>query len=83
MNKIVPDSLLCSNRVGGTWLNLIKDLICDKPTHYGKMGCQVSKGGIENQIDFWPRIKILVRKNVLQKLKLLEINGLQPSAVVF
>ena len=58
----MPDSLLCSNRVGGTWLNLIKDLICDKPTHYGNMGCQVSKGGIENQIDFWPRIKILERK---------------------
>lgn len=26
---------------------------------YGNVGCQVFKGGIQNQIDFWPNINIL------------------------
>ena len=25
---------------------------------YGNMGCQVSKGGIQNMIEFWPKINI-------------------------
>ena len=35
---------------------------------YGNMGCQDIKGGIQNQIDFWPKIKSSKEIIVIYKL---------------
>ena len=39
----------------------LAQLVAALPEQYGNMSFQVSKRGIQNQIDFWPKIYILKR----------------------
>ena len=54
---------LFHNRLWSCWTETIAQKTSDK--RYGNMGCQVSKGGIQNSINFWPKINIRTRYCIL------------------
>ena len=41
-------------------IDVLKEQTIANYRRYGNKGCQISKGGMQNQIDFWPKVNLFI-----------------------